>query len=101
MTKEDLYDLYSPPKITRVTKSRRTKWAGNVARMGDRRGADRVLVWRPEGNKPLGRLRRRWEDNIKMDLHEVGTGGMDSIDVTQDRTRWRALVSAVMNLRVP
>jgi hypothetical protein len=69
--------------------------------MGEGRGAYRVLVGRPEGRRPLGRPRRRWEDNIKMDLQEVGWGGMDWIDMTQDRDRWRALVSAVMNLRVP
>jgi hypothetical protein len=69
--------------------------------MGEGRGAYRVLVGRPEGRTPLGRPRRRWEDNIKMDLKEVGWGGMDWIDVAQDRDRWRALVNAVMNLRVP
>jgi hypothetical protein len=69
--------------------------------MGEGRGAYRVLVGRPEGRRPLGRPRRRWEDNIKMDLHEVGWGGMDWIDMAQDRDRWQALVSAVMNLRVP
>jgi hypothetical protein len=69
--------------------------------MGEGRGAYRVLVGRPEGRKPLGRPRRRWEDNIKMDLQEVGWEGMDWIDLAQDRDRLRALVSAVMNLRVP
>jgi hypothetical protein len=69
--------------------------------MGEGIGAYRVLVGRPEGRRPLGRPRRRWEDNIKMDLQEVGWGGMDWIDMTQDRDRWRALVSAVMNLRFP
>jgi hypothetical protein len=69
--------------------------------MGEGRGAYRILVKRPEGRKPLGRPRRRWEDDIKMDLQEVGWGGMDWIDMAQDRDRWRAVVNAVMNLRVP
>jgi hypothetical protein len=69
--------------------------------MGERRGAYRVLVGKSEGRRPLGRPRRRWEDNIKMDLREVGWGGMDWINLAQDRDRWRALVNAVMNLRVP
>ena len=76
------------------------RWAGHVARMGERRGVYRVLVRKPEGKRPLGRLRRRWEDNIKMDLQEVECGGMDWIELDQDRDRWRALVSTVMNLRV-
>ena len=77
------------------------RWAGHVARMGERRGVYRVLVGKPEGKQPLGRPRRRWEDNIKMDLQEVGCGGMYWIEVAQDRDRWRALVNAVMNLRAP
>jgi hypothetical protein len=93
---EEFNDLYSSPTIIRVIKSRRMRWAGHVAR-----GAYRVLVGRPEGRRPLGRPRSRWEDNIKMDLQEVGWGGMDWIDMAQDRDRWRTLVSAVMNLRVP
>jgi hypothetical protein len=79
----------------------RLRWAGHVARMGERSGAYRALVGKPEGGRPLGRPRRRWENNIKMDLREVGWGGMDWINVAQDRHRWRALVNAVMNLRVP
>jgi hypothetical protein len=74
---------------------------GHVARTGERRGAHRVLVGKPEGRRPLGRHRRRWEDNIKMDLREVGCGGADWIDLAQDRDTWRAHVYTVMNLRVP
>ena len=77
------------------------KWSEHVALMEERRGVYRVLVRKPEGNRPLGRPRRRWEDNIKMDLQEVGCGGIDWIDLAQDRDRWRTLVTAVMNLRVP
>jgi len=73
----------------------------HVARNRERRGVYRVLVGKPEGKRPLGRPRRRWEDNIKMDLQEVGCGSMDRIELTQDMNRWRALVNAVMNLRVP
>ena len=69
--------------------------------MGERRGVYKVLVVKPEGKRPLGRLRRRWEDNIKMDLQEVGCGAMDWIELAQDRDSWRVLVSAVMNLLVP
>ena len=76
-------------------------WAGHVARMGERRGVYRVLVGKPEGKRPLGRPRSRWENNIKMDLQEVGCGVMDWIELAQDRGRWRALVNAVINLRVP
>jgi len=77
------------------------KWVGHVARMGERRGVYRVLVGKPEGKRPVGRPRRRWEDNIKMDLQEVGCVGMDWIELAQDMDRWRAVVSTVMNLRVP
>jgi hypothetical protein len=97
---EELNDLYSSPNIIRVIKSRRLRWTGHVARMGENRGAYRILVGRPEGRRPLGRTRRRWEDNIKMDLQEVGWG-MDWIELAQDRDMWRAVVNAVMNLRVP
>ena len=87
--------------IVRVIISRRMRWVGHLARMGERRGVYRVLVRTPEGNRPLGRPRRRWEDNIQTYLQEVGCGGMDWIELTEDRDRWRALVNAVMNLRVP
>ena len=76
------------------------RWAGHVARMGEGRGVHRVLVGKPDGKRPLGRPRRRWEDNVKMDLQQVGGGG-DWMELAQDRDRWRALVNAVMNLRVP
>jgi hypothetical protein len=98
---EKLNDLYSSPNIIRVIKSRGMGWVGHVARIGEGRGAYRILVGRPEGRRPLGRPRRRCEDNIKMDIQEVEWRGMDWIDMAQDRDRWRALVNAVMNLRVP
>jgi hypothetical protein len=91
----------SSPSIIRVIKSRRMRWAGHVARMGERRNAYRILVRKPEGKRPLGRPRRRWVDNVKMDLREVEWDGADWIDLAQDRDRWRAHVNAVMNLRVP
>jgi len=98
---EELSDLYSLPNILRVVKSRRMRWAGHMARMGQGRGVHRVLVGKPEGKRPLGRPRRRWEDNIKMDLQEVGGCCGDWMELAEDRDRWRALVSTVMNLRVP
>ena len=84
----------------RVIKSRRMKWTGHVAHMGEERGVYRVLVGKPEGKRPLGRPRRRWVD-VSLDLQEVGCGYMDWIGLAKDRNRWRRLVSAVMNLRVP
>jgi hypothetical protein len=93
--------VYSSPSIIRVIKSRRMRWAEHAARMGERRNAYRILVGKPEGKRPLGRPRRRWVDNIKMNLREVGWDGMDWTDLAQDRDRWRAYVNAVMNLRVP
>ena len=98
---EKLSDLYSLPNIVQVVKSRRMRWAGHVARMGEGRVVHRVLVRKPEGKRPLGRPRRRWEDNINMELLEVGRGCGDWMELAQDRDRWRALVNAVMNLRVP
>jgi len=97
---EELSDLYSLPNIVRVVKSRRMRWAGHVAHMGEGRGVHRVLVRKPEGKRPLGRPRCRWEDNIKMDLQEVGGCCEDWTELAQDRDRWRALVSTVMNLQV-
>jgi hypothetical protein len=101
LNNEELNDLYCSPNIVRVIKSRRMRWAGHVARMGEERGVYRVLVGKPEGKRPLGRPRRRWVDNIRRGLQEVGCGYVDWIGLAQDRDRWRTIVSAVMNLRVP
>ena len=98
---EELNDVYASPNIVRVIKSRRLRWAGYVARMEEGRGVHKVLVGKPEGKRPLGRLRCRWEDNIKMDLQEVGKGCGDWMEFAQDRDRWRALVRTVMNFGVP
>ena len=98
---EELNDRLSSPNIVRVIKSGRVRWAGHVARMGERRDLCRVLVGKLEGKRPLGRPRLRWEDNIKMDLQEVGCEDRDWIDAAQDRDRWRAVVKVVMNVRVP
>jgi hypothetical protein len=97
---EELHILYSSPDIIRQVKSMRMRWAGHVARMGEERKVYKVLVGKPEGKRPLGRPRRRWEDGIRMDLREIGLGDVDWIRLAQDRDRWRAVVSAVMNLRV-
>ncbi|KAJ4439263.1 hypothetical protein ANN_07383 [Periplaneta americana] len=96
----ELHALYSSPDIIRNIKSKRLRWAGHVARMGESRNAYRVLVGRPEGKRPLGRPRRRWEDNIKMDLREVGYDDREWINLALDRDQWRAYVRAAMNLRV-
>jgi len=98
---KELNDLYYSPNIMWVIKSRRMRWTGHVARMGEESGVYRVLVGKPEGRSPLGRPGRRWVDNIRMDLQEVGCGYMDWIGLTHDRDSWRKLVSALTNLRVP
>jgi hypothetical protein len=97
---EELNDLYCSPNILRVIKWRRMRWVGHVACVNER-GVYRVLVGKLEGKRPLGRPRHRWMDNIRMDLQEVGCGFVDWIGLPQDRDRWRTLVSAVMNLRIP
>jgi hypothetical protein len=98
---QELNDLYSSHTIFRVIKSRIMRWTGHVAPVGKGRGVYRVLVGKPEGKRPLGKPRRRWEDNLQMDIQEVGCGDMDWIELAYDRDRWRAIVKAVMNLRVP
>jgi hypothetical protein len=97
---EELHNLYSSPDIIRQVKSRWMRWAGHVARIGEERKVYKVSVGKPEGKKPLGRPRRRWEDGIRMDLGEIDFGGGDWIRLAQDRDRWRAVVSTVLNLRV-
>jgi hypothetical protein len=101
MHNEELHDLYSSPSIIRIMKSRRMRWAGHVARIGENRNAYRLLVGKPEGKRPLGRPRRRCLDNIRTDLVEVGWGDVDWIGLAQSRDKWIALVNAVMNLRAP
>jgi hypothetical protein len=98
---DELHSLYSSPNIFRAIKSRRMRWAGHVARMGEGRGVYRVLVGRPEGKRPLGRHRLRCENNINMDLRETGIDGANWIQLAQDRVQWRDFVKTVMNLRVP
>jgi hypothetical protein len=100
MQNEELHNLYSSPNTIRMTESRRMRWAGHVARMGEKKNAYRILMGKPEGRRPLERPRRRWVDNIKMDLRELGWDGVDWIDLAQDRDQWRALVNTVMNLLV-
>jgi hypothetical protein len=99
---EELHNLYSSPdtRIIRQVKSRRMRWAGHVACMEEERKVYKVLAGKPEGKSPFGRPRRRWEDGIRMDLRVIGLRGVDWIRLAQDRDRWRAVVSAVMNLRV-
>jgi hypothetical protein len=97
---DELHRLYSSPNIVRVIKSRRMRWAGHVAHIGEGRGVYMVLVGRPEGKRPLGRPRRRWEDNIKMNLRKIRINGANWIQLAQDRVQWWAFVNTVMNLRV-
>ena len=98
---EELHGLYRSRKIARVIKSRRFRWAGHVARMEEGRSAFKILTGKPIGKRPLGRPRRRWEDNIRMDLEEIGINPGNWVDYAQDRNYWRALVNAELNLRVP
>jgi hypothetical protein len=98
---EELRDLYSSSSIIRIIKSSRIRWAWHVSRVGEKRNAYRLLVRKPEGKRPLGRPRCRWVDNIRMDVGEVGWGGVDWIGLAQDRNRWRAFVNSVLNIRVP
>jgi hypothetical protein len=98
---DELHSLYSSLNIVRVIKSRRMRWAGHVARVGEGRGVYRVLVGRPGGKRPLGSPRRRWEDNIKMNLREMGMDGANWIRLAQDRVQWRVFVNTLMNLQVP
>jgi hypothetical protein len=93
---DDLNDLCCSLNVIRVIKSRRMKWAGHVARIGERKDVYRVLVGKPEGKRPLGRSKHRWEDNIKNEM-----GELDWIDLAQDRNSWRAITNTVMNFRVP
>jgi hypothetical protein len=98
---EELRDLYSLLSIIRIIKTRQMRWAGHVARIGEKRNAYRFVMEKPEGKTPLARPRRRWVDIIKMDLGEVGWGDVDWIGLAQNGNRWRALVNSVINLRVP
>jgi hypothetical protein len=98
---EELHNLYySSPNIIRMIKSRRMRWAGHVTRTGENWNAERILVGKLEGKGPLGRQRRKWVDNIKISLREIGCDDMDWTDRVQDRDQWRALINTVMNLRV-
>jgi hypothetical protein len=98
---EELHNLYSSPSIIRIIRSRRMRWEGHVARMGEKRNVYRLLVGKPEGKRPLGKPRHRWINNIKIDLLGIRLSDVDWIGLAQDRYRWRALVNSVMNLRVP
>jgi hypothetical protein len=98
---KEFHNLYSSPSIVRIIKLRRMRWAGHVAQMGEKRNMYRLLAGKSEGKKPLGRPRRRWMDNIKMDVLEIGLNVVDWIGLAQDTYKWRALVNSVMNLQVP
>jgi hypothetical protein len=97
---DELHSLYSSPNIIRMIKSRRMRWAGHVARIGEGRDVYRVLVGRSEGKRPLERPSHRWEHNIKLDLREIGIDGVNWIRLAKDRIQWRACVHTVMNLWV-
>jgi hypothetical protein len=101
MHDDELRDLYSSTSIIRIIDSRRMRWAGHKARMGEKKNAYRLLVGKPEEKRPVGRPRRRWVGSNKMDLLEIGWGDVVSIGLAQDRDKWRTHVNAVMNLRVP
>jgi hypothetical protein len=98
---DEFHSLDSSLNIVRVIKSRRMRWVGHVAHMGEGKGVYRVLVGRPKGKRPLGRHRHRWENNIKLDLREIGIDGVNWIQMAQDRVQWQAFVNMVMNLWVP
>jgi hypothetical protein len=98
---KELHNSYSSTNIMRRIKSRRMRWTGHVVRMGKKRNSYRVMVGKPERKGPLGRPRHRWEDSIKMDLRDIGRGGMDWIDLAQDRDQWRVLMDTVTKMRVP
>ena len=93
--------MYRSPNIVRMIKSRRLRWAGHLARMEEGRSAFKILTCKPTGKRPFGRPRRKWEDNIRMDLEEIGINAGNWVDSAQDRNYWRALVNAALNLRVP
>jgi hypothetical protein len=93
--------MFSLPSIIRMIKLRRMRWAGHVTQMGEKRNAYRLLICKPEGKRPLARLRHRWVDNIKMNRGKIGWDGVDWIGLAQDRDKWSALVNVVRNLRVP
>jgi hypothetical protein len=101
ITRRELHDLYSSPSIIRIFKPERMRWAGHVARMGEKRNVCSLLVGKPEERRPLVRSRRKWVDNIRMDLGEMGWGDVDWIGLAKDRNRWRALVNSVLNLQIP
>jgi predicted small integral membrane protein len=98
---EELHDLYPSPSIIRIIKLKRIKWTGQVARIGEKINVYRLLMGNPEGKRPLERPRRKWVDNIKMDLGEIRWGGADWVGLVQERDRWRALVKSVINLQDP
>jgi hypothetical protein len=101
MHNEELHNLYSSSSIIRIIKPRRMRWAVHVARIREKRSTCRILVENSEGKRPVRKPRRRWVDNIKMNIREIGWDGVDWIDLAHDRDQWRALLNTVMNLRVP